>query len=463
MSDVMHDISGSAKEIREIFSPRKIDSSEEIHFERNFSHHDSGDTKQMIIVRSINSSINGSANRDSLLKSVIQKIRKGNTVLAVKSSAADTAIDLGVLGKKKTQFSLTIKDVIQNSHSINDTIPIKKIDSAFTKRLNAASAFIQFSIIKDSSYNEILNDTSHALHTTAVRVGFIKPITYQAVFNDPFSFLIKKIAPQIILSLLLILFTTVSFIILYRNLFAQKKISNIKDEFISNITHELKTPIATVNVAVEALKDFGGIQSPEKTKEYLDISSAELQRLSLLVDKVLKLSVFENKEIELKKEWFDCKQLTAEVINSMKLQMEKLKASITFHAEGENFLLEADKLHITSVIYNLLDNALKYCTTDPQIDVLLASKKDHIELVVKDNGIGIAPEYKEKIFDKFFRVPNNDHHNYKGYGLGLNYVSQIVKRHKGLIKVESRLGMGSRFTIYLPYQEKDMIHFDEKL
>ena len=233
----------------------------------------------------------------------------------------------------------------------------------------------------------------------------------------------------------------------------------MKDEFISNITHELKTPIATVTVAVEALRNFGGIQSAERTKEYLDISAAELQRLSLLVDKVLKLSVFENKEIELKKEWFDCKQLVEDVINTMKLQFEKTNARVRFETEGENFKIEADKLHITSVIYNLLDNALKYSKEDPQIDVCLQSKAEHIELSVKDNGIGIAGEYKEKIFDKFFRVPSGDHHNTKGYGLGLSYVSHIAKRHQGSITVESELGKGSKFTVYFPYKESDVIDY----
>lgn len=212
-------------------------------------------------------------------------------------------------------------------------------------------------------------------------------------------------------------------------------------------------------MAVEALRNFGGIQSPERTKEYLDISAAELQRLSLLVDKVLKLSVFENKEIELKKEWFDCKQLVEEVINTMKLQFEKTNAQVRFETEGKKFLIEADKLHISSVIYNLLDNALKYSKEDPQIDVCLRSKAEHIELSVTDNGIGIANEYKEKIFNKFFRVPSGDHHNTKGYGLGLSYVSNIAKRHQGFITVETELSKGSKFTVYLPYKESEVIDY----
>jgi len=225
----------------------------------------------------------------------------------------------------------------------------------------------------------------------------------------------------------------------------------LKNEFISNITHELKTPIATVGVAIEALKNFNAIHDPERTREYLDISQNELQRLGLLVDKVLKLSMFEKKEMELKKEHFDCKQLTEEVMNSMRLQFEKYHAKVNLRTTGDNFIVEADKLHITSVIYNLLDNALKYSRENPVIDVLLKSNPDNIEFSVSDNGIGIPPAYKEKVFDKFFRVPTGDKHNIKGYGLGLSYVAEVIKRHQGNVQVESELGKGSTFTAKFPY------------
>ncbi len=465
MSDVMNDVSGSEKEIRESMSFKKRGPTPDEMHERRPYMSDSNGKKQMIIVRSFSSSGNNSSMKAEQLDSLIKiNMQKGRKVVVTTSGhkifSSDESIDIRGKDKKGLKLSFTIKDAIQNAHSINDSIPVRRIDSAFQKRLMAASAHhLVYTINKDTSYNEILTDTTRRLHTNPVRVGFIRPITYQAVFEDPFWFVVKKISPQIILSLLLILFTTISFISIYRNLLVQKRLADMKDEFISNITHELKTPIATVTVAVEALRNFGGIQSAERTKEYLDISAAELQRLSLLVDKVLKLSVFENKEIELKKEWFDCKQLVEDVINTMKLQFEKTNARVRFETEGENFKIEADKLHITSVIYNLLDNALKYSKEDPQIDVCLQSKAEHIELSVKDNGIGIAGEYKEKIFDKFFRVPSGDHHNTKGYGLGLSYVSHIAKRHQGFITVESELGKGSKFTVYFPYKESDVIDY----
>src|SRR5690606_1620741 len=192
---------------------------------------------------------------------------------------------------------------------------------------------------------------------------------------------------------------------------------------------------------------------PQRTNEYLDISANEMQRLGLLVDKVLKLSMFENREIALNKEPFDLRALARSVMVSMKLQFEKQRATTTLKATGGNFMITADKLHMTSVLYNLLDNALKYSNKDPDILIHIIDHKQYLELRVTDNGIGIAREYAHRVFEKFFRVPSGNRHNIKGYGLGLSYVSHIVQRHMGLIAVESEPGKGSTFSVKLPFAE----------
>jgi len=160
--------------------------------------------------------------------------------------------------------------------------------------------------------------------------------------------------------------------------------------------------------------------------------------------------MFENKKIELHTEVFNIKDLVDEVMNTMKLQFDKQQANTSFTAKGGNFMLSADRLHIMSVIYNLLDNALKYSKDHPQINVSLESKEQYIELSVQDNGIGIPAAYKDKVFDKFFRVPTGNRHNTKGYGLGLSYVAHIVSSHNGFIRLESEEGKGSTFIIRLP-------------
>ena len=353
--------------------------------------------------------------------------------------------------------------MITQGTALDDTIPVTKVDSTFKKELAKTGIQIGFTTIirKDDSLHKKDTGSANRFRTDLATVGIINQHWYQAVFDSPATYLLKKISPQILFSLFLVAFTTIAFIFLYRNLAAQRRLSEIKNDFISNITHELKTPIATVSVAVEALRNFGGLESPERTKEYLDISAGELQRLGLLVDKVLKLSMFENQEIALQKESFDLLQLTEEVMASMKLQFEKYQAVTSLETTGDNFMIDADRLHITSVIYNLLDNALKYSKTDPRIDVKLIRHGEYFELRISDNGVGILPEYQRKIFDQFFRVPNGDRHNIKGYGLGLSYVNHIVQQHMGFIEVESTPGKGSTFIVKMAFTEKAVIHFDK--
>jgi two-component system phosphate regulon sensor histidine kinase PhoR len=340
-----------------------------------------------------------------------------------------------------------------DSVSIKDSVTIKEVSTAFILRLKEDHINVPFTIYKV--------DSVHASSPNAATIGFMNPVTFELSLGNSFAYMLNKLKLPILFSLLLIGITIVSFVLLYRNMIRQQRLSELKNDFISNITHELKTPIATVGVAIEALKNFNAIDDPARTREYLDISQNELQRLNLLVDKVLKLSIFEKKEIELKKEVFDLRRLTEEVMNTMKLQFEKYQAKVSLQIDGDLFLIEADKLHITSVIYNLLDNALKYSAENPVIDVQLKAHAQYAGINVKDNGIGIPPEYKGRIFEKFFRVPTGNRHNIKGYGLGLSYVSEVVKRHHGFITVESEPGKGSVFSVRIPLKEAGVIQFDE--
>lgn len=272
----------------------------------------------------------------------------------------------------------------------------------------------------------------------------------QATFENPFWFLVSKIRWQLFFGLLMFAVTTASFIFLFRNLLQQQRLADMKSELISNITHELKTPIATVSVAIEALKNFDAIQDAAKTKTYLDISSGELQRLNLLVDRVLKLSLFEQKQINLQFETVDMQQLLHEVLNSLKLQFEKHSAVVNFTIKGSDLITRGDRLHLIGVFYNLLDNALKYSPAGPVINVNIEKPGKNIVINIADNGIGIPEAYRKKIFDKFFRVPHGDTHNIKGYGLGLSYVCEVIRLHGGSIDVMPNGNKGTVFTVELP-------------
>ena len=351
--------------------------------------------------------------------------------------------------------------LISGKKKLSDSIPVRTVDSMYRALLTKEGINVNFTVIKtnptllaaDSGVKRFtirMEEPSGEFSTKRVPVGLMNPIFYRAEFSDPGIYLLRKMSMQLLLSALLIGLTILSFVFIYRNLLAQKRLTDIKNEFIGNITHELKTPIATVSVAIEAMKNFNALQNPERTQEYLGIAGLELNRLSLLVDKVLRLSMFEKQQLELKNEWFDLKDLVKEVVSSMQLQFEKLGATVNTQFSGEDFTLMADRMHISSVIYNLLDNALKYSKGNPQIGITVEGKENELLLKVKDNGIGIPAAYKEKIFDKFFRVPHGDKHNVKGYGLGLSYVAHIIAEHKGQVAVESEEGKGTTFMIKLP-------------
>jgi two-component system, OmpR family, phosphate regulon sensor histidine kinase PhoR len=398
---------------------------------------------------------------DSSKNALLDKLIKSNpqSVLVFKSNpkiATYNQTDSQAYKADKAaqlSFKRNFTSILTRSKPIADSLSLKELDSALQTDLKKAGILLSYQIKTGLSNSIHLKDTlpNTAFKTSIATVGFISPKWYQIAFESPSNYLYRKIFPQVLFSLLLVVFTTIAFVFLYRNLLTQQKLAAFKNDFISNMTHELKTPIATVNVAIEALQSFNVLENPKRTKEYLQISSAELQRLGLLVDKVLKLSMFESDRIVLDKEWFDFDQLIGETIYSMQPLFDKQNAAIKFTNNSSPVKVFADKLHVSSVVYNLLDNALKYSGSNAIIDIALSTPlNDIIELKIKDNGIGIENAFQKKIFEKFFRVPTGDIHNVKGYGLGLSYVSHIVKQHQGHIEVESILGKGSTFIVRLP-------------
>jgi two-component system phosphate regulon sensor histidine kinase PhoR len=341
--------------------------------------------------------------------------------------------------------------VLRRVDSLQDSISTKELSMVYAKLLKQEKISLPFSITSHKAVfdkEELLPPPFDK--DNEVTVGFNHPVTFSLEVAGTTSFVLQKMWSQFLLSLVLVGLTALSFVLLWRSLLQQRKLTKIKNDFISNITHELKTPIATVSVAIEALRNFDALHDAERTKEYLAISSNELQRLSFLVDKVLKLSMFEKHQVELKEETVDLALLVKEVVSSMKLQFDKYKAQVNVQLQGYRFQIHADRLHVTSVLFNLLDNALKYGKENPSIHIELKKDTEQVLLFVTDNGIGIPVEYHKKIFDKFFRVPSGDTHNVKGYGLGLSYVAYVIRRHYGSIEVESQPGIGSRFIIKLP-------------
>jgi signal transduction histidine kinase len=291
----------------------------------------------------------------------------------------------------------------------------------------------------DYRYNAFLLFNQHNFH----------PFLFRAAFHQPQYAVIKGMLFTLICSILLILLTIYCFYYIISTLNQQKRLAELKDDFINNMTHELKTPIATMTVAIEGLQKFNALNDPDKTQRYLQTSRNELNRLNELVTKTLNVAAFENNEISLVKEKIDIDTLVNEVISTEKLKADK-ETLITYTNKNGIKYIEADQLHFRNVIVNLIDNAIKYSAEPANIQINLLQIGDKVQLSVKDKGIGIPTSHINQIFDKFHRVPAGNLHNVKGTGLGLSYVKYIVEAHNGSVTVKSEVNTGTEFTVTIP-------------
>ena len=235
--------------------------------------------------------------------------------------------------------------------------------------------------------------------------------------------------------------------------FKQKKLSEIKNDFINNMTHEFKTPISSISIAAQMLNDDSVRKSPEMLKHVSTVINDETKRLRFQVEKVLQLSLFDRKNATMRLEEEDANANIYSVINTFKLKVEKYGGHINANLDAEDPIINVDRMHFTNVIFNLLDNAVKYRREDvaPELTVTTVNPdEDHIQITVQDNGIGMKREDLKKIFEKFYRVSTGNLHDVKGFGLGLAYVSKMIELFGGSIRAESEINQGSKFIITLP-------------
>jgi len=262
--------------------------------------------------------------------------------------------------------------------------------------------------------------------------------------------LMGSVAIMLIVSIIFILIVIGVFITSIRVILKQKKLSEIKNDFISNMTHELKTPISTISLACEALEDKSIELSEEIQGNYLGMIRSENNRLGMLVDKVLRNTVLDKGELKLKPEPMDLNEMIKNSISHFDLQVRKRGGNIKSDLNQDLPAVNIDPIHIGNVISNLIDNAIKYSNEKPKIYISTYQKESEVILEVKDQGIGISPENQKNIFGKFFRVPTGNIHNVKGFGLGLSYVKSVIEKTGGTISVKSELKKGSTFTIKIP-------------
>jgi two-component system phosphate regulon sensor histidine kinase PhoR len=254
---------------------------------------------------------------------------------------------------------------------------------------------------------------------------------------------------SVVLLVVIVFFAYTLFVIL-----KQKRLSEIQKDFINNMTHEFKTPISTIALSTEVLKDPSIVQQPERLLNYTTIIEKENSRLKQHVERVLQMARLDKEDILLKKEVVDIHQLINDAIRNNTHALQEKNGTVTTTFDASRHQLTADKLHVTNVFNNIIDNAIKYSKDAPHIGITTRNVNGSLIVVISDNGIGIGPENQKKVFQKFYRVPTGNVHDVKGFGLGLSYVKTIIETHKGNIRLESELGKGCTFSITLPLDKQ---------
>ncbi|MFN5555577.1 MAG: sensor histidine kinase [Chryseotalea sp.] len=346
-----------------------------------------------------------------------------------------------------------------------DSLPADSIKHYFTKSMMKLGLVTQIEITSKTpefesfrfgvpTFPEMLNPLKEndvwfpqSIETEFVRLNPFR--TYKATLPEIGNILFKQIAAQIFLSVTLTILIAFVLIILYKNLVAQQRLVEQKDDLISNITHELKTPIATVSVALEAIQNFDK-HNTEKQTEYLTMARAELNRLTSLTEKILLASFSENENQTFIKKPLHLQEVIQTCWRNYTLLFAKEQAEVSIHLPETPVYVLGNQEFLSQALSNLIDNALKYKKDKTNIRLTLRVENKMAVISIQDKGIGIPPEYLNKIFDKFFRVPSGDVHNHKGYGLGLSFVKNVIEKHKGKIEAKSNRHEGSEFTITIP-------------
>lgn len=286
------------------------------------------------------------------------------------------------------------------------------------------------------------------------RDGHYFTVYFPELLSQPTDSLIVEKSPWLYMAYIvgiLLVFFAFSISVIIR----QKRISEVKTDFVNNMTHELKTPISTIGLSSEMLMTSDFTKDPERLKKYAEVIFKENKRLEQQVERVLNMAKLDRNELELQIERIEIHELIEEVADSFRFNQSMSGGEINLDLKAEDDVVEGDMVHITNVLFNLMDNAVKYSVDAPQVKIITENKKNGIEVKIQDQGIGISKDQINQVFEQFYRVPTGDQHDVKGFGLGLYYVKLIVDKHKGKISLNSIPGEGSTFTIWLPQTNKN--------
>jgi two-component system phosphate regulon sensor histidine kinase PhoR len=284
----------------------------------------------------------------------------------------------------------------------------------------------------------------------------INTLSLNLFFPNKGSYLLHNLLGQFALTGLMLAIIAWGFFTAVIGAARNKRIDRIRRDLMNNLTHELKTPISTIGLASEALKDPDMQKDADGFNYYIGLINEENKRLGMLVENVLQASLAESGKMQLFKQTLNVHDLIREVVKNVAIQVRKRGGKVELELEAEEPLVHADRVHLSNVVFNLVDNAIKYADGDLVLSISSAQTTDGVELRFKDNGIGIAKEHLGKVFDRLYRVPTGNVHDVKGFGLGLSYVKTVIDRHQGSIRVESETGKGSTFIMVLPRTEIEL-------
>lgn len=294
---------------------------------------------------------------------------------------------------------------------------------------------------EEHSYSQILFSNDPPNKMGVLKIHF--PTMNSYIFSS-----VRFMIPALFFTVVL----CIAFIFTLYVIFRQKKVTELKNDFINNMTHEFKTPISTISLASQMLTDGSVTKSPQMLQHITGIINDETKRLRFQVEKVLQISLFDQQKATMKMCELDAGELLTGVVNTFALKVEKNGGTIATQMEAQNSKIFADEMHLTNVVFNLMDNAVKYKRDDEPLRLTIHTWNEHGKfcLSIQDNGIGIKKENLRRIFDRFYRVHTGNLHDVKGFGLGLAYVKKVIQDHHGSIRAESELGVGTKFIIVIP-------------
>jgi two-component system phosphate regulon sensor histidine kinase PhoR len=388
-----------------------------------------------------------------------------NRILLQQMRSIQTRKDLEIFYNKffLTRDLMEEMIIIPDEGPIEEKIGLHQLDSMITESFTGRNLVtpIEFGVFsskrnalimqKTGNFEDKLLDPLQGFHFELYPDNMkTNPDFLLLYFPKERQYLIGTVWPMIGISIFLVLIIILSFTYTFLMFNRQRKLSELKTDFINNMTHEFKTPISTISLACEALNDKDIQKSEELYQNYIKIIREENGRLGLMAEQILQSAKLENGDLALRLERTDVHELLAEVTRNIGIQVEIKDGNITTDFKAEHSVIEIDKMHMTNVFLNLLDNANKYTPVKPRIRIMTANQDQWLVCSIEDNGIGISKADQKKIFEKLYRVPEGNIHNFKGFGLGLSYVKNIVEKHGGQVRLESELNKGTRFDVFLP-------------